>query len=83
MTKVLKDAAAFGLALELGCVISVWSGSLDCELSRGYPRGADDREPDLKVTPILCEDGGALRPMGLAYCEALTPDGEAFLALAG
>ena len=63
---------AMPVALDLGCVVSLCHTS-GTEMARG--RGSktqDDKTPDLRVTPINDDT--------VEYV-ALSPDGEAFLAL--
>lgn len=80
-TMVLNNVQAYE-ALELGCVVTVWSKALGVEMSRGYGPGTPrEREPDLRITPDLGEDLDHPKNSGRNDVEALTPDGEAYLAL--
>jgi hypothetical protein len=79
---MMTNKAAFGLSLDLGLVISIWSPNLGCELSRGFPRGrASCALVDLMVTPVLVETADGCENTGTALVEALTEDGQAFLDL--
>lgn len=73
--KVLDNKLACSVSLELGLCISLMNPYEGIEAARGYGIGTPDtREPDLRVTPVIGEQGSNV-------VEALTPDGEAFLAL--
>lgn len=69
MNKVLHHQAAWNLAILLGCSVSVWSASLDCEMARL----GNTQTPDLRFE---------LAGKDELQVSALTPDGEAFLELA-
>lgn len=63
---------AMPVALDLGCVVSLCHHD-GTEAARGRgSRTQDDKTPDLRVTAVNDDTSGYV---------ALTPDGEAFLAL--
>lgn len=80
-TKVLSNVQAYE-ALELGCVVSVWSKTFGVEMSRGFGPGTPrEREPDLRIVPDLGDDPDHPKNSGRNEVFALTPDGEAYLDL--